>query len=120
MIMKEVNYPHIEESAMNRNDPFHPITKEQMTKPANFDCIVDRRFETGMVFCKEEKSITPFAVTVLVTAALIVFSVFIFAIDFEVKHLEDLPVLSFFLSYPQYIIITMITIIVIVILRKRV
>ena len=90
-----------------------------MTKPLNFDCIIDKRYETGMVFCKEEKSFTPFIVTVLVTLALIIFSVFIFAIEFEVKHLDEVPVLAFLLSHPQIIVILIDVIIIIAIFRKR-
>jgi len=117
--MKEVDYKNMEKVMMFKDSPFDPVTKQRRSKPSKMDCKIDDRYDTGLIICKDEDSGTSIWKISIATIMLIVVVVFSFSIEIEVSHLDEMPFIVFFLTYPQVLLAIIVIIMVIGIVVKK-
>jgi hypothetical protein len=101
--VKEVDLPYINDVAMFRSTPFHPVTMEPVKKSEMLKCIMEKKYGTGMILCKEKHARSRFFFTILGTIVLVIGCLLLFSIQVEVKHLDEIPVLLFLLSNIHFV-----------------
>lgn len=117
----DTEFPFMDDTAMFRNEPFHPITKEPIRKSSKLDCVMDTKFGTGMISCKEKKD-HALPVTITIAFIAVIACLFLFSIQFEFKHLEEIPAMLFLVENPvidAMIIISVLVIMIAIGIKKR-
>ena len=116
--MKEVDYPDIEKIGMFRDSPFDPVTKERRSKPSNFNCKIDTRYDTGLIICNEEPDSSSIWKVLVSTFVIVVFALFSFSMEIEVSHLDELPIVVFFLEKPHVTVIIISSVVAFAVLMR--
>lgn len=110
---------HIEDVAMFKEEPYHPVTKSDMKGAGKLDCSIDTRYETGIIICNDKEKKLHVSTTITIAAVVFIACIFIFSLKFEIKNVSLFPVLQMIFFNPFVIVTVFVIIITIILARKR-
>jgi len=109
---------HIDDVAMFKEEPYHPVTKSGMKGAGKLDCSVDTRYETGIIICNEKGKKLHVSTTILIAVTVFIACIFIFSLKFEIKNVTLVPVLQLIFFNPIVIVVAFSTVVAVILARK--
>ncbi len=112
-------YEFIESPTMEREIPFHPITKNPLVTAPETRCIIDKKYETGIIICDEKKeNKRKWILSTIASSLIIAFTIFFFSLKYEFEFGGTIPILPIIFSPIGLIFIVLIIIIIITIVKR--